>query len=465
MRKNRFRGLGLLLAAAMIFSLPGCGEEKIEDIEYVGESSTNNSNSSKTTDDQTDQPLAKRLGIDDKMVYKEEFDVQGKKVKIDINQEPQDINRIPSYMAVLVTYDEENEKTIVNNLFGDTAKMIDVDPNDYLRSDENNPVASENDVVHVYEGIYEGHTCRFSYIYTDYNNTISMSMRTVDIAGFVGASGKKYMHSFYSYGGFYAVGSEEEIGENESEEKETDDQDEYMTSEQIRAFSDEMTAMPNRYTASDDELYDIAYRFIKDILGIKVLDESISIDTDDGMFSLEDNEESGEKSPRTELFFTDSNKFGTTTEETGEVIKDGYSVIYTSFIEGMNSTTGRTDYLGNDNYGSINITKEGIISFDYTYSYILDEMLADDVQLLSFNDVMECLKKELSDKLDVKAMKSSQIVYDTGFLMYYGIRSPERGNEYTFIPVWLFSGTIDDMQVSEIMINAVDGSFIMMRVD
>ena len=470
MKKNRYKGLGLLLTAAMIFSLPGCGKQKIEDIEYVDEGSTENGsengNSSKTGD-QTDQPLAKRLGVDDKLLYKEEFDIQGNKIKIDINQKPQDIDRIPSYSAIPVTYDEEKENTIVNNLFGDTAKKIDVDPADYLSPNDENLSGSGENVVHVYEGLYGGHICRFIYIYTDYNNTISMSMRPDDIAGFINASGKKYMHQFYSSRGIYSVMSEQNMADFDDDEssdtEEPDYQDEMISVEETQAFIQEMNDMPNRYTATDDELYGIAYKFMKDTLGISILSEAISVNEYGINMYETGNEEGEEESIRTELVFTDSKEFNASMENREEVIKDGYAVTYSSFIEDMNATTNRSDYLCEDNYGWINITDEGIIGFDYTYGYLLDEKLSEDVQILSFNDVMECLKNDLIENLDVKSLKTSQVVFDNCFLMYYGMKSPDGGNEYTFIPVWLFSGNNDGNAFSEVLINAVDGSLIMMR--
>ena len=73
--RNVYRFRGILLAALMSLSIVGCNKQAIDDVEYdLGESVEDNTSSSNTSNkSQNGQLLAERLGVDDKLTYKEEF--------------------------------------------------------------------------------------------------------------------------------------------------------------------------------------------------------------------------------------------------------------------------------------------------------------------------------------------------------------------------------------------------------
>lgn len=467
MMRNVYRFRGILLAALMSLSIVGCNKQAIDDVEYdLGESVEDNTSSSNTSNkSQNGQLLAERLGVDDKLTYKEEFPLGRTKIVLDFNSDPQEIYQIPSYQADSAVYDAAKEDEIVKNLFGDTAKRIDVDIDEYLGSkDSEGSLRSEKDVFHVYEGEYEGNDFILYYAYQEYNNTIDISMRPVDVGSFIDDPKKQYIYHISANPSFCSYFVEDEIGIGGNVNLSEDVISDLTPIDNISEVSLELNDIPNRYSASDDQLFDIASNFFRHTLGLDIMDESICVNLQND-FYVEGSEESGELegskfSEREELYFSDSKEFGDAIDKKDNLVKDGYSVSITSKIGEMNSTIN--GLYADDNYGWISITSKGIAGFEYHYGYTIGEMITEDVQMLKFDGIMESLKNAITEYMDPEELKRSEITFNECYLEYYGLSSPDKKGEYTFIPAWVFWGLDPQGKYSMVILNAVDGSFITM---
>ena len=89
-------------------------------------------------------------------------------------------------------------------------------------------------------------------------------------------------------------------------------------------------------------------------------------------------------------------------------------------------------------------------------------MITEDVQMLKFDGIMESLKNAITEYMDPEELKRSEITFNECYLEYYGLSSPDKKGEYTFIPAWVFWGLDPQGKYSMVILNAVDGSFITM---
>lgn len=486
MRKKIYKTICILLSSTILFSFSGCGKTEIEDVVYVDETDSNLSETEASEENTDFDPY----NPEKTLVYSNTLNVRGTNISIEIEDSDYKPDQLPSYKAKRTVYDENKEKTLVHSLLGDTAKSIDVDITDYLKRDDALENHSDNDIVHVYEGSYNGIESRLTYIYTAYDHRLTIEMHPLDAGSFIGEPENKFLSYYYRDVMCSLVMPESETRLGQYNDLETNDESSgyndpetadgseemYISSEDIAEINTKLKDLPNRTELSFDGLYDTAYDFTKNTLGYNLADESaLSVYTYGQFFPfdltyyypyvekteiLNNDFIAQDDSCVTELVFSDKQNLNSPEAHTDNLIKDGYQVSITSRIAGILPVINKDDAWNNSSHGWINITDKGILGFDFSYCFELEEILSENVQLLDFNVLMECFEKELTDHLNTVDIGLSNIRFEYIHFVYYGIESPDDSNELTFIPAWVISGYNNGMPCLDVIINAVDGSII-----
>lgn len=485
MRKSIYKIAAILLSSSILLSFSGCGKSELDDLVYVDETNVDDNVSDEISDELSDGASSNNNEFNDstveKLHYGNSLDIRGTKVTIDIDSSDFRPEFIPSYKAKRSVYDSNKEKKLVDNLFGNTAKSIDVDILDYLKKAEDLENHSDMDIVHVYEGSYNGLESRLTYIYTAYNHRVTMEMHPLDYGSIIGEPENRYL-SYY----FRDVTSSSVIPESETrlggyndmtaEHGSYESELSSVSFDDIEEINKNLKDLPNRFELSFNDLYDTAYDFATNTLGYTLVDDySLSVYTygninyNDLTYYYPYSEIAGklegdfitqDDSCVTELVFSNKYNLNLPADPTDKLIKDGYQVNITNLIAGVMPVIDDEDIWGSSNMGWINITDKGIIGFDITYCYELEEILSENVQLLDFNILMECFEKELTDHLNTVDIGLSNIRFEHTHLIYYGIESPDDSNEVTFIPAWDITGYNNGMPCLDVILNAVDGSII-----
>ncbi len=145
-----------------------------------------------------------------------------------------------------------------------------------------------------------------------------------------------------------------------------------------------------------------------------------------------------------------------------DVILDGYDIVLAQGI-------GRQSYymdpeitdVARENFGSVYVTKKGIVAGDFHITYDFEERLSDQVAILPFDTAMEALQEGISSKLDTSKISGTEAVFQEADLVYYPIPSPDKEGEYTFIPVWVLSIYSNQYHCAgHVVMNAMDGTIL-----
>ena len=173
--------------------------------------------------------------------------------------------------------------------------------------------------------------------------------------------------------------------------------------------------------------------------------------TDDMKITI--GKESGDPYKKELLFYSDDAVKSGTME--GAVL-DGYEVQYNM----CHAVTGEEDYswmIGNS--GFLWVTDKGVIGGSVNINYEVVEKLADQVQVLKFENLMECFEEVVKTDFDVSKVNGQKLTFSSATLMYYPVWSEEDAHEFTLVPCWCFEG-YSNGRVATVLINAVDGSKI-----
>ncbi len=104
----------------------------------------------------------------------------------------------------------------------------------------------------------------------------------------------------------------------------------------------------------------------------------------------------------------------------------------------------------------IGVNDEGIVFMDYYSPYEIKEIITDDVNFLSFDNVKKVICEELTNNMEIYYYAQ----FNTMELTYFPIQNEDDENKVVIIPVWKLTdnelGTIN----SYVIVNAIDGSII-----
>ncbi len=202
-----------------------------------------------------------------------------------------------------------------------------------------------------------------------------------------------------------------------------------------------MKDRPNRTQSSHEALMDSAKDFAENQLKVPVALDDMKIVS---------GKEWGDPVQREVFFYSeDEVKAG----NVDSAVLDGYEVQYN-----LLHASGEDGYpwmFGNAGY--FWVTDKGVIGCYLTVAFELEEQLAEHVQILEFDNLMESFREVLKNDFDMSKVNGQKLTFDTAVLMYYPMGSEENLHEYTLVPAWAFTAKSNG-QVAFVIVNAVDGS-------
>ena len=499
----------VMLAAAMALSMAGCGGKgetgTIEEYGNLQEGVTEEGSESlskegtiavTTESGEEKSDVAKRLGVD-KIECNDSFEVSGKMVSIHVNSPLPEFGALPTYKVYKMTPDRLDVASIIKAVFQDGSRELSEE--EALReelkefSDEEVEGLLNGKPIEVYEGdnlVYriepiedgeniggEGHTYKGKYHGIDYVLSTFESQDGVSIVfypdnpgEFIGEPALKYMNTYYpskfdatdgywTKDGYYVPNEHSYLGVDENGEEE------YLTSENAMEYDidENMKDRPNRCGKSDDTLKEEAEYFLSSTLGITMPSGTIDLYGNNEVYNDIDYEKSNieQEFHKSELVFSEDNTFPKVNFNTA--VRDGYEIGIMPKIAGLEPYAGSdtTEYAPEANYGFINITDEGVVSFSYTWVWDFEEELSPDSELLAFNNVIESFKEGVQENVMITDFSSESISFNDAYLTYVVISSPDGSGEMTYVPAWNFVGYVNGGEKKIfVYINAIDGSFI-----
>lgn len=152
---------------------------------------------------------------------------------------------------------------------------------------------------------------------------------------------------------------------------------------------------------------------------------------------------------------------------------NGYAVYLGSCVSSEVDESGKSIYFVGSgdrpsrNNGVIKVTDKGIYGADI----VLVETPVDvveDVGIMSFDKIIECMKEQLPEKLDLNKMgnpapSSLELMYmELLYMSYTGEETDDNAKEFTYIPVWFFliSPPGGVLSYTYVYVNAMDGELL-----
>ena len=371
-----------------------------------------------------------------------------------------DTDTLPSYRLHEITEDKIYEKEVVKNILGDSAvevhREIGIEHGDsqsavsaaqsiynaYVRGDsdsrkrqqENFPAWAEDEqyTLHTYEGTYNGLATQLVIAYRKDLKSKAITFGPKNWADVVDAPG--YTENQIAENGELSLPVKDEEKDKEKTFK-------------FQSLEEYFPGLTNRTEGNLETMRSDAKAFAEDKLLLKLPASPFS---DERVF--------GNK-PGQIIFFP---KGELDKDDPKDVILDGYDIRLAIGLanQGYYTELGATEYI-RENFGSVSITKKGIVSADFHIAYDYEERLSDQVAILPFDKAMDALQEGVASELDLSKVPNSEITLREPNLVYYKVPSPDVAGEYTCIPAWVlsvFSGQY--YFVGQVLQNAMDGSII-----
>ena len=371
-----------------------------------------------------------------------------------------DTETLPSYRIHEITEDKIYEKEVVKNILGDSAEEVHREIgvgqgdsqsavsaaqsiyNAYVRGDsdsrkrqqENFPAWAEGEqyTLHTYEGTYNGLATQLVIVYRKDLKSKAITFGPKNWADVVDAPG---------YTEYQTADNGELCLPVKDEEK---DKEKTFKPQSLEEYFPGLT---NRTEGDLETMRSDAKAFAEDKLLLKLPASPFS---DERVF--------GNK-PSQIISFP---KGELDKDDPKDVILDGYDIRLAIGLanQGYYTELGDTEYI-RENFGSVSITKKGIVSADFHISYEYEERLSDQVAILPFDKAMDAFQEGVASELDLSKVPNSDITFREPNLVYYKVPSPDVAGEYTCIPAWVlsvFSGQY--YFVGKVLQNAMDGSII-----
>lgn len=502
------KGVFLGLVFALMLSGTACGKEEVLVDDYGSESdvvsqdtasdSESDSESETESDTKSDTEMISGDGhslteiFGDNITVDETFSVGGITADINVNYKVPEVSQINVYESSFIKNDSDIEKQIVNNFFGGTEKNLDeikyendsdyipllykyrsilmyqnlgisaysaeavlpADANEYLSVIDSsfdkvyNWVDEVNYYIHMYEGEYNGNRYGMIYYYDMANSKRNIYISPISMT--------EYFPDFDAKT-IFVVDQKSDFG------------------------SDNLCSMSEADVAK--EAGDVVEK-----LGLNMKDIILSTNPNmaepqvgmTGTFPEDNNAE------MPKLVFSDSNmmssiqKLNSTNptgrtyaykllkEQTSEQVQadnvnfsvNGYSIYLCSapFSENV-----MPQPLSSFNRGSIYYTDKGLYSLDITMIAEIDNTV-EGVQLLSFDNIKESLKRALENDPDISQRSSASLEVTNVDFTYVLIEDGENHDKVTYVPAWYFTTKDNKLKAGEgaltysHVINALDGS-------
>lgn len=465
---------------------------------------------------------------DRQLTFAEDFMIGSYSANINVTYDvffADDEERIPSHKIKLIREEDVKENEIVKNLFGDTGKKLEGSLNDSMGDSKNlinayyqtiytftgsydftydvkttangEPIeetdecpASVDEIdyfIHTYEGLYNNKTYQLIIAYHRERCCVRIALFPKSLSEYTGLSDIDGIGYLYPMGGLYYITNEEDMT--------------FLASiDPNRVLSDR----ENKCTMSDETLKDEVYKFCNEKLGLKteentfqiarggigataVIGSTVITQSSDGTTSIQGMDDIEENlSGKVELVQMP----GELDENLTGAVKSGYLLQVNTRYAGLpviapgfnGSRMGYYNYMveepymyiadddetaaAKNNLGSIWVDESGVAGLDVTLFYSVEELLSEDVPLLTFDNAMKCFEKEVSENMDITQLgytrndNKSKLYFKEAYLMSYMLPSPGDKYEFTFIPVWVINSVNNNIVQSTTVINAMDGSLI-----
>ena len=470
--KRRRYGRILAMVLGLSLALTACGGSKPEEVTDYGEKSsgkagakedssgtgsaegdTGNAAGAEKTSDTTAAKKSSTLPdiqAGGAPLWEDSFARDGKQVKIGIKTLSRDMDSLHSYRLKSVSKDMVYEKEVVKNILGDNAQEVhrDISRKDgdsmYLVEEirgfrynlhpeeagaagySEDPVASWEDAgdlyYHTYEGSYMDVPYQLTIFYSGEERSKEISFWPKNPGDLVGVSSVDLAQPIPNH--IEGINTEIWSGTNVWEA---------------------MKDRPNRTQGDEDTLKEAVRSFAEDKLKTPILAEDLKLTIGKGM---------GDPVKQEVLFFNEEDAYSGNLDE---AVLDGYEVIYDMDHAYQSVEQNLTWLYGND--GRFAVTDRGVTGGYIRYRMEAEEQLADQVQILAFDNLMEAFREVIKTDFEMSKVNGQELSFDTAILGYYPISSEEHPGEYTLIPVWILPATSNGI-VAYVLVNAVDGSMV-----
>ena len=503
---------GIILSAAMIMSLAGCGgEDKIDDYGN-GEVITG----SGMSDEEIDPELAKEIesnksdiAIDaEAKTYKDDFTNGSTNISINISGE-----KMHSYLELSEIYPVLSAKKVnaanldaeryAKNLFGDTAVQLDETPkstenrvvwdpgydqNAMGYSEEEMPEkfkeyafaeeSTENKISYSYEGTYEGHEYYLVVTYDEETERAEMKMFPKNPGEMCGDATLSYVTPYdpayfslpagntFSVGNFIMQNKHVGYIQEDGELFVVDSTNGYELD-----IARNMADSPNKCKdLTNENLEERAAVFLEDDLGLSdaggmttaaasdaYYSTELYEDSEDEFVHVKEKSEEEKENARVELVYSAHNNFPNIDYYIS--VRDGYRVL----LEGIYVRDIEREFGSDSSHGYVDISSEGIVGFSYSWKYLTTDILTVSTDFLEFDNLMASLKKAITESDELSNMMLKSISFTDMGICYAAVKSVDDPEEYSIIPVWDFTGYGPNYQIYTLYLNAIDGSVVYER--
>lgn len=500
LKKGMKKGAAGLIAATLSMSmlLSGCGG-KTEDFGDYGtisesadsaeqennsdasdEGSKSDSEKSAKSDDASkasaiaDGFLSEKLGLkkgETEIQYSGDFEAAGKTIGINFTSTISDADSLPTYKVKEITEDDVHESEIVDKVFGGNGVPLNTEDRKFLNTEQDDSsfvisycssisyhngdesswqrtrtwIDNENYFLHIYEGKINE---------VDYQLVISYSRKFHEKAVCLYP---KNFGDVFSDPDVKGIGISDPNGMLYY----------YQMGQGIKEFdlNTIMADRPNACSLSDDELYDKIISTINDQCFMNVPKEGINFASSlyGREYMPEMTEELKAKGAKSEIVIfkeeelDDPNLPGAS--------RNGYVATYMNRIGNQDiiETMDDLSYRGDDvDYSMFYVNDSGLIAYSICSSYTFEEMLSENVPVLSLEDGMKAFEKGMSENFDItKTDIAEKAEFNKMEIEYCPMPIPDGApDEYYLVPCWV--GTIDKAGSIKAMgvVSAVDGTFV-----
>ena len=526
MRKKKVKSIiNLILCMSLLLSFAACGKKGDVVVEEYGDTSSEDASLSSSTDSES-VPQGGAASLKDvfgeSIRWDESFAIDGKKYKVDTYFDIPDIDNMNAFHCKDISDGMDEEQSIVKALFGDTGEKLEkisyTNETDYmmmlykyrslimennrnqkLRNGESISVEDAFDYtiinssfteeykwideadmyIHMYEGMYNN--VKFGLLISyDKNSSIKHIY-------FAPVSIRDYFPD-KDYKSLLVTTSNNSAGQP----LDIDNQ----CSESIDAFKDDAEDFVKKnlhiggdFKISEDSsdysagLFDnlALYSSVNAAVG-STADKGVSIlrFTDSDYISMMKSDAGGEgvaysilaeqkdyfseykkEHEKAEIFNILYSSEFVTDEANTEFTVDGYALYFGGEDISIYPNDEMDGYRPNNN-GMLQYTSKGLFSADITLLYEIVDV-TENVQLLDFERIKECLKAELPEKLDTGKLGDPTTVNIHRFdLDYYPVYEDDKSSNFMTIPVWGFFmiGDSNGNRSARVIVNAIDGSIV-----
>jgi len=381
-------------------------------------------------------------------VWEDNFSIGNVPAEISINHVSREMDYLHSYKMRDIVEDQIREEEVVKNMFGDTAKEVkrevskdagdsfylvsyvqglygNVHPEADMPYDGKSAVSSWEDGDDMFYHTYEGTYLDIPYYLNISYNSIS---REKAIA-------------------FYPKNPGDLVGNPKCTSFEP-------ISNHIEGINTEiwsgvniweaMKEKPNRTQSTHEQLIASVKDFAEGTLRIPVSEEDMKIVV---------GKESGDPVQK-EIFFY--NEDSISHKNTEDAVLDGYDVQLDMLHTGASDM--RYWMLGNS--GDLWVSDKGVMGGFIKESFEIEEEVAEQVQILEFDNLMDSVREVLKSEFDPAKINGQKMTINSAILLYYPVGSEEDPHEYTLVPAWAFTAESNGT-IAYIVVNAVDGSKLM----